>query len=278
MANDLTTTGNAGAPATADDLARRFMDHATSEGVADTNYLKFNGNDGQFTYGREGDELEAGTILAAAVVETYATGWICWVDGEVKDEIMCLVASGEKPPSKDRLPDHGPYDDEDDGWRKQAAILFKDPETGDQYYFKASSISGMRALAALGNAFGKAMKEHDPSKEVPLVELDMTSFEVKGKKKVTKHAPIFSIVDWMDITEIPEPAEAGDAEGDDDDAEIDQGVAETVSKAKAQAETKATRRRAKDADDEEEEEAEAKAPAKAQTRASKGAGRRNKRF
>jgi len=269
MANDLTTTGAAGAPSTAnaDELARRFMDHASSEGVADTNYLKFNGNDGEFTYGRSNDELELGTILAAAVVESYQTGWICWIDGEVKDEIMVLVASGEKAPSKHNLPDHGPYDDEDDGWRKQAAILFKDPETGDQYYFKTSSASGVRALATLGNAFGKGMKEHNPAHEVPLVELDAHSFEVKGKKKVTKHAPVFNITDWMDVTDIPEPEERAP----EDEPEADEEPEEKAKPAKA---AKASKRAAKDdAEDDEADEAPAKKPAR-----SSGGGRRSKRF
>lgn len=277
MSNELTTTGDKGLPANRAAMAQAFMDDSHSEGLTDTKYMKFDGNDGIYTAGREEDEIEAGTLLAAGLAQHYYKGWICWNDGKVVEERMVKIGGPDPVPSKGALPDHGPYEDEDeDGWRKQASILFKDPETGDQYLFKTASISGIRALAALAGAFAKWLKEgHDPETEIPIVELSADSFQVKGKRKVTKYAPVFKIVDTMLIAEIPEPEKAASGDDEDDDEDED----ETAKRPTA---AKSSRRRVRDDEEDEDEEVEAvdkrmKRMSSGESRPT-GGGRRSKRF
>lgn len=204
------------------------------EDMAGTNgtYLKFNGNSGEFTYGQEAEELALGTKLAVNM-NNFRRGWICWVDSEVVDEVLVRVVEG-KPPAENQLADHGPYvknDDRNDGWSEQAAVDFRDIETGKEFIFKHSSASALRALGTLLKDYGKDYKNHPG--EVPVVVLDTSSFTPKNKKWGKKYSPIFRIVEWVSEEELMSrfgdnaaDYEGGEgAEGEDDPANYEGGEA-----------------------------------------------------
>ena len=206
MGNEVTTTSTGGALA-AYGGDNPFASAAAEMGGGGEDYLKFNGNTGDYTFGAAEDELEHGTKCVAHMDE-IARGWICWDDGEVKDEITVRVIDGG-PPSENTLPDHGPYDDEDDGWSSQVIILFSTND-GDRLKFKSSSKSGKRAFGTLLNDYAKQYKNHPD--ELPVVEINATGFMPKDKKISKKYAPTFRIVDWISNEEFAE--KSGEDEGD----------------------------------------------------------------
>lgn len=189
-----------------------FVDAGDDLGAGDMGaYMKFNGNSGDFTVGKEQDELEEGKRLIADM-QSAARGSICWVEGEVADEVMVRVVDG-KPPGEDELENHGPYEG-DDGWNDQVKINFKDEETGETYIFKSSSKSALRAFGVLMKDYGRQFKNHPD--EYPIVELGSVGYMPKDKKIGKKYAPTFKIVDWISVEE--SDALESNAGSEDDEA------------------------------------------------------------
>jgi len=197
-----------------------FARAAKEMGGTRANFLKFDGNNGDYTYGPDDDkkELEHGDQLACNMA-TFKRGWICWKEGEVADEVMVPVVEGE-PPAAATLKDHGPYasydDGSEDGWTEQASVEFRDLESGMLFLFKVSSRGAKRAMSALLQDFSKVYRQK--LNQVPVIEIGATSFEPKvgkgdgPKKKVgKKYAPSLKIVGWVPAAEFLELAAKGDA-------------------------------------------------------------------
>lgn len=238
MANALTTrnntavaTGGSGNP---------FLNAASSLG-GDGNgiFLKFSGKNGEYTYGADGTELDDGWKGAVNISLTAKLGWICWKDSEVMGEDMTLVMEGSKTP-KSQLEDHGPYDDDEDGWAEQFSVELVELDSGEQMLFKNSSKSGLRAFGALLNAYGKAIQKgqnigDDGEELIPVVEFSATEFTPKnGKKKDKAYAPKFTIVDWISNDELEAQFGGEDDPENYDEAEADEAKEETVVEEKAE--------------------------------------------
>lgn len=213
----LTTTGS-NVPALAG--GNPFLDAAEDMGASSGGqYLKFDGNTGIFSYGKDQEELPKGTRVAVNPNE-FKNGWICWKDGEVQEEIMVRVVDG-KPPVKGELRDHGPYEDDKDGWREQASTQFRDIETGEEYLFKTSSKGGRISVGNLVRDYGKSFTMHPG--ELAIVELQNTAFDAKdpknGKKLGRKYAPVFKIVDWQSEQALIDKFAAAEAASDEAEAE-----------------------------------------------------------
>jgi hypothetical protein len=129
-----------------------------ARGVADGAYLKFNGNLGDITFGSDDTELPVGSRIVVDM-SSFALGWTCWAESQVVEEILVPVVDG-KPPLEHELTDHGPYDDDDDGWRESASISAvissygtdeQDEAIGTKLLFKTSTGGAVRSLEeALG--------------------------------------------------------------------------------------------------------------------------------
>jgi hypothetical protein len=197
-----------------------FLDAADDMGASSgALFLKFDGNTGNYSYGKDQDELPKGTRVALSPGEIKA-GYICWNDGNVMEEVMVRIVDG-KPPAKGSLTDHGPYEDDKDGWREQSSIQLRDVETGDEFLFKTSSKGGRIAVGNLVRDYGKGFSMHPG--ELAIVELLNTSFDAKdpktGKKLGKKYAPVFKIVGWQSEAELIAKFEA--AAADEPEAEPD---------------------------------------------------------
>lgn len=209
----LTTTGS---NALAVSGGNPFLDAADDMGAkSGALFLKYDGNTGRFSFGKDQEELEKGRRFAINPAE-FRNGYICWNDGKVEEEIMVRVVDG-KPPAKGSLTDHGPYaDDEKDGWREQSSVEFRDVESGDQFLFKTSSKGGRIAVGNLVRDYGKAFSAHPG--ELAVVELGSVSFDAKdgkGRKLGKKYAPMFKIVGWQDEAELVARLEAQASDEDE---------------------------------------------------------------
>lgn len=183
-------------------------------------YLKFNGNTGEFTYGADDNELPYGSQIVADMF-SVAFGWICWKDGDPVEEVLVKVLDG-KPPLEHTLTDHGPYDEDGDGWRESTSVPMVLLEFGDKgeetdiglrMLFKGSSASTVRGVRKLSGAFGKLFREKQGM--LPVIEIDAEQFQAREKKHGKKYAPIFKIVGWISDEELTAVVgEVGDVEGD----------------------------------------------------------------
>lgn len=181
-------------------------------------FLKMNGNTGYYSYGADDIDLPDGT-QAAMNPRSLKRGWICWLGGQVKEEIMMSLEEG-MPPAKHLLNDYGPYG-KDDGWSEQKTIEFKTLDNeGLTLLFQANNKSKMNALEALMKDFGRNFRSYPGC--VPIVELSSNSFETQPKdengkpdgRKVKKFAPLFKIVHWLPEGELAALTEGAPADYD----------------------------------------------------------------
>lgn len=193
---DLVTQNSSKALAAFNGGSNPFAKAAEEMGATEGLFMKFNGNTGAYTVGADQDELPDGSEVVA-VMDSIARGWICWKEEEVVDEVMVPILEGDSP-RESELEDHGPYEG-DGGWNQQVRIVLKNPETGDTYTLKTSSRAATRALATLMKEYGRHYKNR--SDEYPIISLSSSSYVPKEKKFGKKYAPVFKIVDWMNIEE-----------------------------------------------------------------------------
>ncbi|AXQ68314.1 nucleotidyltransferase [Caulobacter phage CcrBL10] len=220
MGNEVTTRSSGGYLTSNDDFYAMIATEANNlKGGGDGKaFMKFDGNDGSYSYGAEDEPLKTGTRMAANL-RSYKRGWVIWVDGKVVYEEMVALADGPQP-TKGSLPDHGPYGEED-GPVEQYTIDFRlIDEPYVEMVFQANNVSKRRALAAFLKDFGNSFRNHPG--ELPIIELDSNEFEgkTKGGRKVTKYAPKFKIVDWMAEKDL-----ASLVEGSQEDYEAGKGKA-----------------------------------------------------
>jgi len=166
-------------------------------------FLKFNGNDGGFTFGKDNNELPLGTRLAVNMLD-YKVGFICWKEGEVVDEVMAAIIS-EDAPAKASLTDHGPYktysDGTTDGWSEQRSVTMRGLDDGETYEFKTTSKGALIAMGNLLRDYAKGAAMNDGM--IAIVELAESSFVLKKVKgQPTKYAPIFKIVEWAEEADL----------------------------------------------------------------------------
>lgn len=202
-----------------------FASAGEDMGGSNAKYLKFNGNSGEYTFGAEAEELEKGTRLVVNMAG-FRRGWICWKDEQVAEEIMVRVVEGPPPPQS-QLTDHGPYvvtENKKEGWTEQSAVDFRDPTTGDEYTFKVSSKSALRALGTLMKDYAKVYKSKPGM--LPIIELDVSSWMPKVKAHGKKYSPVLKIVDWANENDLL--AQHGDSpEGYEDEEGAEEGEVET---------------------------------------------------
>lgn len=233
-------------------------------------FLNFNGNTGELTFGSDDNVLPDGSTVVADFMN-QSRGWICWKNGEPVEEVLVPVTEG-KPPLEHELKDHGPYDDEDDGWREATAIpmivesVGGDPEhefVGAKLLFKTSTGGAVRSVKKVAGTFGKLFREH--MGEMAVVEITTESYTPREKKYGKKYAINFKIVDWFGEDQLAELAgllndEGGEYLPEDDGA----AAAEAEAAAKAEAEKKAAAEAAAKKKAEEEAAAAAAAEAEAE--------------
>lgn len=177
------------------------------KGVESGAYLKFNGNDGRWSFGQDDEDLPVKSRVVGDM-ETLGFGWMCWVESAVEEEIIVPVIDG-KPPMEHELTDHGPYDD-DDGWREAGSVSLvlesygeddQDETVGTALLWKTSTGGQVRQLRKLSLAFGRVFSQHPG--EFPVIELGAESYVPKNKKHgKIKWSPTLKIVGWMSAAEL----------------------------------------------------------------------------
>ena len=258
MANDLVTQGRRDVAVAGNPWADAARDIETGT------YLKFNGNDGRYSYGQDDEDLPAGSTVIADM-NILAFGWTCWVDSNVEEELYVCIHDG-RPPLEHQLTDYGPYRD-DDGWRESAKLSLilesydgddQDEAVGTPLLWKTSTGGQVRQIKKLSGAYGRTFSQHPG--EYPVIELGAESYAPKNKKHgKVKWSPTLKIVGWVTEKELAAITD-GNGFGGGDDGYDDEPAEETARGRgrKDDAEDKPARGRGRGRDEEEQEEAPAR--------------------
>lgn len=186
----------------------------------DGDFVKLNGNTGEYTKGQGDDEIPIGTRVIINMAGVHH-GYICWVESEVVDRAMSLVEAGPKP-AQSSLADHGPYekhtDGTEDGWSENHQIPMAD-EDGNKLMLQASSGSAVRSMKRFYAEYGKKRSLHvddDGNYMVPVVELEVGSFTSKKNPRAgKKFFPVLKIVQWISFASVADLFDdAGEAGND----------------------------------------------------------------
>jgi hypothetical protein len=187
-----------------------FLDDADSHGVTDNARLRFSGNTGVWTIGK--DPVENGYQFIFNVMEV-ARGWVAWKNNKPVDQVWASVMKREPLPRDDsELKDHwdgvprGKRPKETDGWAYVVKFTVADPATGINYELTLPGDGTYRPANRLIKQFGQQFKFHPDgagSFKMPIIEIDSEAFDGKGGKKFS---PILTIVGWCSVKEMSEMA------------------------------------------------------------------------
>ena len=225
MSKELATTSEKGGIVKYDATNNPFLAAASGVGDFFGSRLSFDGNTGQILIGSKDDENEMkhGSVLVANLIAAEM-GALCWVGGQLVDEVTFPIASGRELPILADLPDHGPYEKDEDGmeegWQHVYRFQLYSEKDKEGFTFATSSKSGIRGVKKLLKAFGSKFPLKigaDGQYQYPVIEFTADSFKIKDKPKLGKKwAPVFNIIDWIDAEEAL-PYFATAASGDDED-------------------------------------------------------------
>jgi hypothetical protein len=162
---------------------------------------------GEWVHGRDRAKLATGTALAA-YMNTLAAGWVRWEDGQITGSEMGLVCEGFVPPKREELGDldRSKWDSFDDGepkdpWQLSNNIVLVNLESDALYTYSTSSKGGLSAIGELCKEHGKHVRAKPD--EMPLVELDVGSYQHTNRAYGEIRFPIFKRVDWIAADKLP---------------------------------------------------------------------------
>lgn len=161
--------------------------------------------DGHWVFGPSNTEVEAGSLWAVNPL-SLMHGFVSWTRHEKgTDEIVgeVMVPMTAALPAQEELRDTG-WD-----WKQQISFVLQcltGADTGVQVLYKATAIGGLSETKEL-IAEIMAQLDRDPEKPVPVIELQVDSYQHKKYNKV--FTPVFAVQRWMtlDGVELEGPAE-----------------------------------------------------------------------
>lgn len=184
----LVTFGGMNLPANADDLVKGLENVSSRIPEAQTMPFLRLGKDGYWVYGQENIEVEEGSEWAAHP-HSIQHGMVCWGDGEILGEVM--VPFNQRPPVMAELQDFGRP------WAQQISVMLQCltlEDTGQAVLYKTSSIGGRNALKKFIAAL-VMQAQHDPQNVVPVLSLDVDSYQHKKHGKT--YVPVLTILRWV---------------------------------------------------------------------------------
>jgi hypothetical protein len=174
--------------------------NAASSRVIVGDLLKF--NKGDYLAGKEAREVPIGTAMVV-IMNSLAIGWVKWSDNAPTEHVMGPVAENFQPPKRGELGDldKSQWEIDDDGAPKDpfqfTNYLVMVERDGEQklYTFTTSSKGGLGAIGELCKTYGKGMRQHP--NELPIVEIDVGSYQHSNKAYGRIKYPVFKHVGWV---------------------------------------------------------------------------------
>jgi hypothetical protein len=149
-------------------------------------------------------ELPAGTTLAV-VMPTLLAGWIKWLNGDVVDDNVGVVAEGFKMPRRRELGDEDsdqwPFDEKagerKDPWQKTSSIIMIDRSLSGVYTFTTNSAGGLEAISQLCGEYDEHLRERGAGR-YPSVALEAGSYAHRDRTIGRVKHPILRVVEFVD--------------------------------------------------------------------------------
>lgn len=182
-----------------------------------TQFMKFNGKEGYYSYGVEDTEVEEDSLWAINP-QSFVHGYQAWVDGELAGEEV--VGMNQKPIQKADLPEVDTSGN-NRGWQNLLGfqlVCVNGEDEGVTCLFKTTSVGGLKGVNTLIQSILKQAGENAEA-SVPVVELGSSSYKHKNKSYGTIHSPVFTIKQWesLDAVALSESDEGGDDVGGDEE-------------------------------------------------------------
>jgi hypothetical protein len=153
---------------------------------------------GSWAFGVEADEVPADAEFAVNP-EGFAHGYVAWGEGEKLGEVI--------GPVTDAIPETGPVPGGARGWEFQLGMSLKGAPNsvmaGLDLTYRASSVGGKRAIAALSKQIAERLEEGEDAL-VPVITLGSDSYKHKQYGKI--YNPVFEIVRWVKVEQLVEEA------------------------------------------------------------------------
>lgn len=189
--NDLVKFGGSGLPTSTEDL-QQGLQHVSaglsgrSGGMPILRLLK----SGVYAYGQEDIEPQEGSEWAVNP-HSFQHGFACWGDGELLGEAM--VPLNQPPPNVNDLQDFG------EPWDQQISFQLQcmnGEDKGVTVVYKSTSVGYLNMAKALIDRIVLQL-QHEPTKYVPVVALDMDSYH--HRQWGTTYFPILDPKRWISI-------------------------------------------------------------------------------
>ncbi len=197
MTNDVAPVfgGNVAMPKAAD-LADALSDSGNKNpraGAGDGTYLNFSGKTGRFHTGSGDDksEYDVSTLLLPNI-SAFQNGWTCWKGGRPVETRLATIM---KPPvPTPDMEEHGPFDKRNgEGWHQTKAMMLRDIDSEEQYYFKTNSVSGVDQIAKLEKAIADRARRGEAA--WPVFNFKIEEFKAHGH---TNFKPVIVVEGWLD--------------------------------------------------------------------------------
>jgi hypothetical protein len=202
----------AGKPASKQEVSQATENYFEKYGKAATTHaivgrlLRFS-KFGEYRAGQEEEEIATGTRMAV-YMNSFSVGFQKWLDNRPADRVMGAIGAGFVPPRREDLGDNDKslWDTFDDGrpkdpWQFTNMIVLIEMETSNLFTFSTASRGGLDTLGQLSLKYGERLRQHPG--EVPIVELDRSSYQHSDRKVGEVRVPILRIVDWIRLTDLP---------------------------------------------------------------------------
>lgn len=252
--------------------AMEMMESEANSG-GDRDILKLNKDDGFWSFGQEGAEVDEEQDVFVVDVTSLRKGYVCFtkkfelaetVDGEPADFLYPLHLCPRADDFEDEHELAQPKRGETLVWKVQFAVnllCVEGPNKGAELIYKPSSVGGKKFIGKLAGEIARKMKSSEAF--VPAINLFAEPYQSANFGRIFN--PKYAIVSWQteDATELAAPEDEGEDDTKSRKPAKRGKPAQTEAKPAA---NKRTRRTAEpepeDEDEDEVEEAEERKPAR----------------
>jgi hypothetical protein len=157
-------------------------------------FLKFAFDDGQWTFGRDLDEVTGDVVLVNT--NSICHGWILW--HAAKATKVLTTFDNDMPEAPAAIGNDQPSEA-----RAFGAAFYDNGKPGEQLAFETNSFGGRKAVDTLVRAVIDRVTNGETVTLYPLVKLTSESYRNKNYHNKLIHNPLFEITGWCDQNGVP---------------------------------------------------------------------------
>jgi len=173
----------------ASSLASRIAQAAVPQVGGSAGFLKFDFNNGEWSYGREMDDVTDDEVLINT--NTICHGYILWSGGKATKTLTTF--DQEKP-----MPMAPIGTDQPSEARAFMGAFYDDGTPGEQFTFETNSFGGRKGVDTLITEIINRVAVGEVTYLYPLVKLSSDSYKNTKHHNKLIHNPKFEVIAWAD--------------------------------------------------------------------------------